>query len=178
MKLSQLSTDQICAHFHQANSLNISYSWLGNPQITLHANGMVFNESLSDLEEKTIRVIQEKNLVDTPEKLIEIAYLANRCSELQKLSQAEIKKAHCISQIFYHVKTWIARLFDKLTMFPTHDNSINMFMNCYISMPLNLASQNHFTTRFPMTKTDSTTGEPQYTPAQAVNIYGQLHPRV
>jgi hypothetical protein len=175
MTLSQLSADQICSHLFRAGSLNISHSWFGNPQITLRSNGTTFEEPLSQLEEKTVGLIRNKHLVDTPEKLIEIAYLVNRCSEMQKLSKEGIETENCISQIFYKAKEFIAKLFKKFAIFPNND--IDVFMSSYLAMPLHLARQNQFTTRFPTNMTDSSSGEPLYTPEQAASIYFQLHLR-
>lgn len=172
MRLSELNPNEICSVFDRAASINISYSWLGSPSVSIQANGQEYLDELSALEEIAVRAIRNKHSAETPRALIETAYLVNKISQFQEMSKQEIENANCISRLFYRIRDSFLSIFAKWTVFSNDD--IDLFMTSYLAMPMRLAQQNGFVNRFRPDHFDSFGGDAMYTQEQALAIRTQL----
>ena len=161
MRLSELNPNMICDVFDHATSIDISFSWLGTPTVTIQENGQVYSDELSDLKEVAIDAIKKPFNADTyPLTLIETAYLAGRISDLQERSKAQIESEDCITRIFFQVRESLAVFFKKFTINPRND---------YVTIPVHIAQKDDFVRRFPPHHTDST-GSALYTYQQVLQI--------
>ena len=84
MRLSELNPNEICSVFDRAASINISYSWLGSPSVSIQANGQEYLDELSALEEIAVRAIRNKHSAETPRALIEQLTLSTKSPSFKK----------------------------------------------------------------------------------------------
>lgn len=130
MRLSELNPNEICSVFDRAASINISYSWLGSPSVSIQANGQEYLDELSALEEIAVRAIRNKHSAETPRALIETAYLVNKISQFQEMSKQEIENANCISRLFYRIRHFFIDFCEMDRVFQRRYRSIHDILSC------------------------------------------------
>jgi hypothetical protein len=170
MNISELPLSQACWFVNRVDSVRVSYTWLGSPRIIFSTQGQEHCEFLSDLEDLASQRLRSIRENPTPEAFIQTGFFAAKVCQLQDLSQAELQHAHCISVIFYRIRQSFISIVEKFII----NDDLHLSRVCYLSIPQQIAQQNHFATRFPPFRFDSELHDALYTPEQVLRIFPQL----